>query len=286
VVQQREGRVKPTNKQQSSYAKASEVNEGMPVNTDPSLEKEADELGRYAAQGKSVRVSNSAQQEKVQMKRDLPPANVIDLEIDKSKVIDSFSELWENRPEKYNNKWFFDTPAKFKDHPYLSTLVNSICGGTHFYGKNTWNSGWLDDGDLDILWGGDAEVKAEIHVFVDNEQVIDKANVDTTTGGEYSTSHTNSSSTTTGVKGTIGAGAKGVNAGVEAGVSHTDGTKTTNAAKGSVTNSINNSTKIIVGDIKMRIKLSFKPYIGGPPGLQSVSTETPVVGKVKFHSSF
>jgi hypothetical protein len=100
VVQQREGRVKPTNKQQSSYAKASEVNEGMPVNNEPALEKEADEQGRYAAQGKPVRVSNTAQQEKVQMKRDLPPANVIELEIDKSKVIDSFSELWENRPEK------------------------------------------------------------------------------------------------------------------------------------------------------------------------------------------
>jgi hypothetical protein len=56
VVQQREGRVKPTNKQQSSYAKASEVNEGMSVNTDPALEKEADEQGKQAAQGKMADV--------------------------------------------------------------------------------------------------------------------------------------------------------------------------------------------------------------------------------------
>jgi hypothetical protein len=51
VVQQREDRVKPTNKQQSSYAKASEVNEGMSVNTDSVLEKEADVQGAKAAQG-------------------------------------------------------------------------------------------------------------------------------------------------------------------------------------------------------------------------------------------
>jgi hypothetical protein len=56
VVQQREGRVKPTNKQQSSYAKASEVNEGMPVNTDPALDKEADERGKQAAQEKMADV--------------------------------------------------------------------------------------------------------------------------------------------------------------------------------------------------------------------------------------
>src|SRR6056297_1850296 len=45
VVQQREGRVKPTTQ-----------GKGMPVNTDPALEKEADEQGKQAAQGKMADV--------------------------------------------------------------------------------------------------------------------------------------------------------------------------------------------------------------------------------------
>jgi len=45
VVQQREGRVKPTTQ-----------GKGMPVNTDPALEKEADKQGKQAAQGKMADV--------------------------------------------------------------------------------------------------------------------------------------------------------------------------------------------------------------------------------------
>ena len=51
VVQQREGRVKPDTEQPAS-AKATADN----INTDPTLEKEADELGKQAAQGKMADV--------------------------------------------------------------------------------------------------------------------------------------------------------------------------------------------------------------------------------------
>src|SRR6056297_2711840 len=52
VVQQREGRVKPTTQ-----------GKGMPVNTDPVLENEADEMGKRAVKGKVVgRVSGKARE--------------------------------------------------------------------------------------------------------------------------------------------------------------------------------------------------------------------------------
>ena len=83
VVQQREGRVKPTTQ-----------GKGMPVNTDPALEKEADEQGKQAAQGKMADVKgrgSGVQREEEKIER----SKFITYEVNKETTVwDLITEHW------------------------------------------------------------------------------------------------------------------------------------------------------------------------------------------------
>lgn len=275
VVQQRQGRV-----QAKPQAK------GLAVNDDPALEAEADEMGKKAAEGQKVSDISSVQDNNPQLKRLLPSGGVQRIEINTNEVINAFEDLWGVRPASYRSNWEFDTPAKFSDHPSLPSMVRSVCGGSLFYNKNTWNSGWVDDGDTDILWAGDADILAEIDVYVDNEKQKGSGTVSNNASGQYSTSNQRSSSTTYSGKATAGVEKGGGKAGVETGVSHTEGQTNTDTSSGSISTTMDLNTKLIVGDLVMVIRLKFRPSIGGPPGQKSCELETSNVGKVLFDSPF
>ncbi len=57
VVQQRQGRVKPDAEQKKGLPAGAQAKEGMIINSDTSLEKEADVMGAQAAQGKMANVA-------------------------------------------------------------------------------------------------------------------------------------------------------------------------------------------------------------------------------------
>jgi hypothetical protein len=297
VVQQRAGRVQATTQMK-----------GVGVNDDAALEREADVMGEKAARGEAQAgtegrlVQANGAKETLQLRgnpdktaektnptlpRKLPSAaHVISLEINDDAVISSFEKLWQMDygPFEKGSSWDFDLPLHFKDHPDLPEVVRNVCGGSYFSSNNHWSSGWLDDGDDDFLYAGDADVKAEMTLWIQNEVVKDKmkGSYNSSSESEVGTSRTKTNSTT--VSGEVGAGGDNGNAkvGVEGSTSEENGR--TNSNKGTMSVDLNLPTKVVRAEVFFNLRLTFQPSIYGPQA-ETHDIWTGVVGSLLMSST-
>lgn len=281
VVQQRQGLVQATHQEN-----------GFLVNEERTLEKQADMDGRKALNSEKVNRTTSkttsnvvALQKKlqpIQLRRILPSgAPLAELAIDSNKVMNAFETLWARRPSDYNSAWLFDTPDNFSDHPDLPDSIRTVCGGDYFRGNNYWSSGWVDDGDNDFLWGGDADIKAEMTLCIDNERR------GATRSGTYGSTSSTTQERSTQNRTTVGGKVEGSIGGHEGAPG---GTATVNAEnqitetnRMTVTGGSNLSMEIpstaIRADIIMYLSISFRPSIGSViVNRQKVRGFSPVVG--------
>lgn len=275
VVQQRKGIVTGTHKEN-----------GYSVNTDETLEKEADMTGRGAVNGDRITSFGSERYNSIsqnydnpiQLRRILPSgAPLAELSIDSTSVIRAFESLWSRRPASYRSEWLFDTPDRFSDHPELPDSVREVCGGDYFRGNSYWSSGWVDDGDDDILWAGDADIKAEMTVYIDNERTGG-----TRTGTFGSTSSTTrersqQSQATTGIK-VKGGGEQGS---VEMSGQNQETRTNSMTVAGGSSLSMEIPSTTIRADVVMFLKLSFRPSVYSAfVKLEYVEGYTSIVGSL------
>ncbi len=287
VVQQRKGDVSATHKEGDFF-----------VNDDASLEEKADvdakgalnnQQSSYESSTQSASSANesSISQKKetpIQLRRILPSgAPLAELSIDSNQVISAFESLWASRPDSYNSPSLFDTPENFADHPDLPDSVREVCGGDYFRGNNYWSSGWVDDGDTDILWAGDADVKAEMTLYIDNERSGTQGTG--TFGSTSSTTRARSTETQTTVGGELTGTAGGHEgaAGGEAGLTMQNQTTESSSmtVQGGSSLSMQMPSTAVRADVVMFLKISFRPSIWDPVvGLERVSEYSPVVGSL------
>ena len=265
VLQQQRGRVSTTHQEQ-----------GYNVNSDVGLETEADLAGERAAKGQKVRAevetSNDSKKPPVQKKnapiqlrRPLPSgAPIFDLRINPNTVLDAFDRA---HNAVMRSTTFGGGGTSISSHPVLASQIRTICGGNYFRGNNFWASDWEDEGWNDIADFGiaDVDVKAEMTMYIENEQVVHTGTGEHTAGGTSGQTSTQSRSTTIGgsLEGTVGGheGAPGATAGVSA--QTTTGSSSTISSTGSGGLKMDLPSEARRADVLIECKVLADPTLGG-----------------------
>ena len=267
------------------------------INDNLSLEKDADADAKKAINGDLIShtfskginsISSSSpnisqkKESPIQLRRILPSgAPLAELSIDSNAVLSAFETLWARRPDNYNSSLLFDTPDHFSDHPDLPGSIREICGGDYFRGNNYWSSGWVDDGDTDILYAGDADIKAEMTIYINNERT--GASRTGTYGSTSSTTRERTTEDQTTIGGEAGTsiggheGALGGTGSVNAANQRTETDRMTVSGGSSLSMEI--PSRAIRADVIVFLKISFRPSIWDPViGMESIERYSARVG--------